>query len=117
MEIVSYIWAVSALDGLPVTFAVNDGSTSDSKAFDEIITFLKAYGITVKGVILDKGFATHPVIQKIIENEYEFVTNLTDDSHATKGMIDEYSEEIYWNIEHLAGKGGLFGFVSKEHLR
>ncbi len=117
VEIVSYIWAVSAEDGLPVTFDVNDGSTSDSKAFDEIITFLKAYGIKVKGVILDKGFLTHPVLQKIIIAGYDFVVNLKDDSHGAKGMISDYGEQIYWNIEHLAGKGGLFGIVSEEPRR
>ena len=114
VEIVSYIWAVSAKDGLPVTFAVNDGSTSDSKAFDEIITFLSARGIKVKGVILDKGFATHPVLQKIVASGYDFVINLKEDSHGTKGMIKDYGKEIYWNIEHLSGKGGLFGIVSDE---
>ena len=114
VEIVSYIWAVSAKDGLPVTFAVNDGSTSDSKAFDEIITFLSAYGIKVKGVILDKGFLTITVLRKIMAARYDFVVNLKEDSHGTKSMLEDYGKEIYWNIEHLAGKGGLFGIVSEK---
>lgn len=31
-DIVSFIWAVNAEDGTPVTFFVNNGSTVDSKS-------------------------------------------------------------------------------------
>ena len=29
-------------------------------------------------------------------------------------VFEDYGKEIYWNIEHLAGKGGLFGIVSEK---
>ena len=45
--IVSYIWAVDSSDASPVTWFVNNGSTPDCKAFDEVIKFLGTYGIGV----------------------------------------------------------------------
>lgn len=55
-NIVNYILAVDASTCKPVTYQVNNGGMVDSKAFQKIITVLKGAGISVEGVILDRGF-------------------------------------------------------------
>lgn len=114
VEIVSYIWAVSAVTGVPVTFAVNEGGCADCKAFDEIRVLLQAYGISVKGIILDRGFLTHDVLSNLTEAGYDYVVKLKEDTHAQTRMITDFGESIYWNMEYLSGEGGRFGTVSED---
>ena len=113
VDIVSYIWAVSAKDGTPVTFAVNEGGTVDCKAFNEICALLAGYGICVKGIILDRGFLTHKVVGQLREYGYDFIIKLKEDTYGETKMVSDYGKKIYWNMEYLAGKDGRFGIVSE----
>lgn len=114
VEIVSYIWAVSTPFGIPVTFAINEGGCADCKAFDEIRVTLAAYGISVKGIILDRGFLTHDVINNISKSGYDYIVKLKEDTHAQKKMVSDYGDLIYWNMEYISGEGGRFGIVSDD---
>ncbi len=111
LPIVSYIWAVSAKDGLPVTFFMNDGGTTDGKAFIEICEFLDMLGITIEGFILDRGFLSHTVLSEIRGKEYDYLIKLKNDTYAHVNMFKEYAEEIFWKTKYLVGYGGIYGIT------
>lgn len=49
-KIVSFIYAVNAEDGTPITYYVNPGSVIDSKAFMEIAALLKVHPSKLKAL-------------------------------------------------------------------
>lgn len=111
IPVVSYIWAVNARDGMPVTYFVNEGSTVDSKAIQEVTSFLKANGIQVKGFILDRAFLSHEVLNDIRSAGYEYVVKLKSNTYAHKNMVDAFGRKIFWNTNYLIGEDALFGIV------
>ena len=99
VTIFSFIWAVEAETGRPVTWTVNSGNTHDSKAFDAIIKLLGASGIQVEGVILDKGFASQQIVDAIRARGYDFVLKLPNNNIAHKEMVEQYADEIRWDLD------------------
>ena len=55
-NICSYLYAVDAATGMPITMRLYRGGRVDSKAFIEIQAYLRRYAIEAEGVILDRGF-------------------------------------------------------------
>lgn len=106
---VAYMYAVSAEDGRPITFLVNHGDMVDSKAFAEMCEFLKSNKMEIQGVILDRGFLNHSVLEMLKSSGLPFVVMLKNDTHAHTHMVIDHGAEIYWNMEHLVGEDGLFG--------
>lgn len=106
---VAYMYAVSAEDGRPVTFFTYHGDRVDSKAFAEMCEFLRSSGMEIQGVILDRGFLTHSVLEMLGSCGFQFVIMLKNDTHAHTRMVIDHGAEIYWNVEHLVGRDGLFG--------
>ena len=113
INIVSYIWAVDASSGKPVTYQVNNGGMVDSKAFQKIITVLKGAGISVEGVILDRGFCTHDVLKAVKESGYAYILMLKSDTYGHTRMLEEHSEEIRWKVTNVVSEDGIFGTKSK----
>lgn len=111
IPVVSYIWAVNAGDGTPVTFFVNEGSTVDSKAIAEVTTYLKANGIQVKGFILDRAFLSHEVLNDVLNAGYDYVVKLKSNTYAHTNMVNAFGRKIYWNTNYLIGEDALFGIV------
>ncbi len=114
--IVSYIYAVETEYGMPLTYFVNEGGVVDSKAFQEVMTFLDGYGIKVKGVILDRGFCTHDVIETIRVMEMDYILMTPGDNYGHSQVYKECSESIRWDPEHLVSDGGVFGTSHVEKL-
>ena len=106
---VGYMYAISSEDGRPVTFSVFHGDEVDSKAFIEMCEFLTGSGMEIQGIILDRGFLTHSVLELAAERKLPYVIMLKNDTYAHTHMIIDHAEEIYWNVEHLVGIDGLFG--------
>ena len=106
---VSYMYAISAEDGRPVTFSVYHGEVVDSKAFIEMCEFLTNSGLEIQGIILDRGFLTHSVLELATKRELPYVVMLKSDTYAHTHMVIDHAGEIYWNVEHLVGIDGLFG--------
>ena len=106
---VSYMYALSAQDGRPVTFSVYYGDVVDSKAFIEMCEFLTDSGLEVQGIILDRGFLTHSVLELAADRGLPYVVMLKSDTYAHTHMVIDHAGEIYWNVEHLVGVDGLFG--------
>lgn len=115
-DIVGCMYAVSADDGLPLTYVSYSGSVVDSKAFMDIIAHLSEYGIGIKGIILDRGFCTKKVIDMIRSLGYPFVIMLKSDNEGYMTMMERHSAEIYWKVDRIIGKDGLFGISDKARI-
>ena len=111
VDIASYIWAINATDGTPVTFFLNEGGTSDSKAFVEICEYLKMFDIEIEGFILDRGFLTHDVLTLITSLGYDYLIKLKSDTYAHTQMFTKHANDIYWEVKYLVGYGGIYGIM------
>ncbi len=116
VKIYSYMWAVSAKDGRPITYTVNNGSKVDSKAFDEIGKLLAASKIKIEGIIVDRGFATEDCIKLIRESGYKYVVMLKSNALAYKSMFEQYASKLFWNFSYAINGEGDFGVVQKEKI-
>ena len=111
-NIVSYIWAVDAHSGRPVTWFVNNGAMHDAKAVDEVIRFLAGSDIKVKGVILDRGFVSQKVFDLLDEKSMSYIVMLKTSNYGFTEMMRRHASTIRWKVEH-AVSAGLFGIVDR----
>lgn len=115
-DIVSFIWALDTKTGTPVTYFVNNGGMVDSKAFQKMAAFLGSSGIEIEGVILDRGFCSHDVIQMLEECGYPYVAMLKSDTYGHTQMMEDYASEIKWNVRHVVGDDGKFGISGNRKI-
>ena len=104
---------MDAVSGKPVTYQVNNGGMVDSKAFQKVITVLKGAGMTVEGIILDRGFCSHDVLTAIRESGYAYILMLKSDTYGHTRMLGEHSEDIRWKVTNAVSENGIFGIKSK----
>lgn len=114
--IVSYIYAVDTKSGIPITYFVNEGSVVDSKAFQEVVTFMAGYGIETEGVILDRGFCTHDVVKSLMELKLKYILMTPGDNYGHSQIYKEYAERIRWEPEYLVDDGAIFATSHEEQL-
>ena len=115
-NIISYIWAIDAETGTPVTYRVNNGSMVDSRALAEISAYLKERDIEIDGVILDCGFCTHQVIEMLQKNNQEYILMLKSNTYGHTKAYEEYAEEIRWKVNHIVSERGVFGISCRDKL-
>ena len=108
-DIVSYMYAVNGTTGIPVTYDVYYGSVVDKSAFISLATTLKANGIRIRGVILDRGFCTENVIRSVRELGCSYVIMAPSNTNAYITMMEKYSETIRWKVDHIVNEYGVFG--------
>lgn len=104
VAIVSYLYAVDSKDGSPITFDVYRGGCVDSKAVIKMIGWLDAYQIKVKGVVVDRGFATQDVLKMLDASSISYVAMLKGDNRAHRWMLAEYGARINRQFEHMLGR-------------
>lgn len=114
--IISYIWAVSSKNGIPVTWFVNNGSMVDQKAFNEIVQFLAASNIHIEGVILDRGFCSHDVLKLINKLGFNYVVMLKSNTNGYKEMMLRHADEIRHKSRYIVNKRGVFGTTDRVRL-
>ena len=114
--IVSYIYAVDVNTGMPITYFVYEGSKVDSKAFQKVITFFNGYGIEVEGVLIDRGFCTHDVVQACIDSKIDYIMMVPSDTYGHQLMMAECSEQIRWEPETIVDDDGIFGITKEKQL-
>lgn len=85
--------------GRPVTYQINNGGMVDSKAFQKIVVILKDVGISVEGVILDRGFCTHDVVSAVKDSGYPYVLMLKSDTYGHAQMLKEHADDIRWKVK------------------
>ena len=113
INIVSYMYAVSETDGTPITYAEYRGGEVDSKAIKEVLTFLTAFGIAVKGAIIDKGFCTKGVIEYLEENGIEYVLMLVSGTSGKTAMIEKYAKSLRWQVSSYIRGTDYFGVTDR----
>lgn len=116
-HIVSYMYAVNALTGIPVTYTLYNGGKIDAKAFMELYAFLELYDIKCEGVLLDRGFCTGDVISTLEEAGIPYVIMLKGDTLAHKSMYEAYADEVRWNVKHVINENSLFGISTEEKCK
>ena len=114
-NIVSFTYAVTS-EGLPVTYEVYRGGLVDAKAMQRVIQFLETYGITIKGVILDRGYCTANAVQYLIEHQLAYVIMVKSSPEGYTKMVEQYGKSIKLNAERLVLKTHLFAVQQKIQL-
>ena len=112
-DIVSFIWALDTKTGTPITYFVNNGGMVDSKAFQKMAVFLGGSGIEIEGVILDRGFCSHDVIQMLEECGYPYVVMLKSDTYGHTRMMEKHAADIKWNVKYTVSDDGKFALAEK----
>ena len=114
--LVSYIYAVDAEEGRPITYFVNEGNMVDSKAFIEMCTFLHDNGLEIQGIIIDRGFCSYDVVELIVRCGYEYVLMLKSDTHGHTAMYSAHGDDIRWNVRYTVSEDGLFGISESDQI-
>ena len=104
VSIVSYMYAVDCRDGSPITFDVYRGGCVDSKAVIKMVGWLNAYQINVKGVVIDRGFATKDVLEQLDSLGIKYVAMLKGDTNAHKEMLTKYGSAISRQYAYVLDK-------------
>ena len=110
-EIVSYIWVVNAKDGRPITWFVNPGGMPDCKAINEVVHFLDASNIKVKGLILDRGFASQDIFEQASNCGMDYIVMLKGNSIGCAELMKKYAQKIRWSMEYIVDPAPIFGVV------
>lgn len=115
-NIVSYMWAVSANNGTPITYSVYRGGQVDSKALHEMIVSLTANGIRVSGVILDRGFCNVDSLKLLSGEGILYVVMLKGNINSHKDLV-RYGKELRLNnIRYLIKRSGMYGVSEKSQV-
>lgn len=114
-NIVSYIWAVDAETGRPVTWFVNNGAMHDAKAVDEVIHFLAQSDMNVKGVILDRGFVSQEVFDLLEKKSMSYIVMLKANTYGFCEMMNRHATAIRWRVENFVSPG-LFGITDEAEV-
>ena len=104
ISIAAYMYAVDSRNGDPITFSIYRGGRVDCKAVIEMIGWLTAYDIKVKGVIVDRGFATKEVFELLDQSGIGYVAMLKGDTKAHTDMLDRYVDRIRMRYEYMLGR-------------
>ena len=116
LPVYGYMWAVSATDGMPITYFVNNGSKIDCKSFEKMAKFLADAKIEIAGVILDRGFATEDVLKLIKDCGYEYIVMLKSSCLGFQTMFEKHAEEIRQKVKNSVNDQGLFGTTERTQV-
>ena len=111
--IVSYMWAVSSVDGTPITYFPYRGSRVDSVALKEMVAYLSEYGVETEGVILDRGFWNRDDIKYLTEAGLDFIM-LMKGGHGFDQMIERHGSTLKSeDVDHMLNASGEYGIVDQ----
>ena len=111
--IIGQIWAVDVSTGVPVTWFVNEGNVPDCVAFERIMTFLGEHDLGVKGVLLDRGFASEAIMSLISSYGLEYIIMLKDDCNGFSEMFKHHCDDIRRVVSRRIMNGGLYGITGE----
>jgi hypothetical protein len=97
------IYAITNRDDVPITFSIPQGGRADFSAI-ELIGWLKAYDIRVKGFIVNPEFATTEVLSLLDQTGIAYVVRLRDDSLGHTSMVEQYGYKICMQYEYMLGR-------------
>lgn len=116
IDIVSYIYAVDAESGKPITWFVNNGGMPDCKAINEVVQYLATSNIAVKGLILDRGFCSQKCLDDINAAGYQYVLMLKQSTEAYKTLYTQLGNDIRWKMNKVVSADGIFGATAKTNI-
>ena len=105
IDICSYMYAVDAATGLPVTERLYRGGRVDSKEFIEMIDYLRRYAIKVEGVILDRGFCDISCLELILDLKLKYIIMMKENTYGFRTMYQNHAEEIRMKSRQSVGDG------------
>ena len=108
VDIVSFTYAVTA-EGFPVTFDVYRGGLVDAKAMKNILSLLRDCGISVKGVILDRGYCNAKALQYLEGENLSYIIMVKGHPAGFEEVVEEYGSKIKLKAEWLIEGTNLFG--------
>ena len=111
--IVSYMWAVSSVDGTPITYRPYRGSRVDSVALKETVEYLSTYGIKTTGVVLDRGFWNKDDIKCLREANLDFIIMMKD-GHGFDQMVEKHGATLRSeDVQYMLNASGGYGIVDQ----
>ena len=114
--IVGVMYAVSAENGMPITYLVYEGGTVDSIKLQEMIDLLKGYGMGIEGVILDRGFCTDNVIVSLQRDGIDYVIMMPPGYHGCQVMKEKHASTIKDKSFYAVDDEGVFGIAEETKL-
>lgn len=108
VNIVSFTYAITT-DGLPVTFEIYRGGLVDAKAMKKILDFLTECGITLRGVILDRGYCDRNTLKYLNNHSIPYIIMIKGNPDGYTDTVENYVKLIKMNAEYLVTGTHLFG--------
>ena len=93
--IVNFMWVVCAEGeyvGTPITYFVKKGKFLDSQMIREVVTYLKGFGVEVKGVICDRGFCFTDVMKLLEDTGIPYIIMLTSKTMGYNTALERYRD-------------------------
>ena len=115
LKIVSFTYAVTET-GKPVTFDIYRGGLVDAKAMKRILSFLKEAGITVRGVILDRGYCDSESLKYLESESIPYIIMVKGSPAGYTDLVNAFGNKIKLNAEYLIRGTYLFGVQEKVQL-
>jgi hypothetical protein len=100
----SILYAIDSRNAAPLTFSVCNGGSVNFKAVIEMIGWLKAYGIKVNGVILNRQNASEEVFNLLDQSEVRYVAMMEDNTRCHRTMVHQYGDKIRMQYEYMLDK-------------
>ena len=115
-EIISYMYAVDAVNGTPIAYRVYRGSRVDTRELSEIIAFLVSYDIDIEGVILDRGFCDDDSIKVLNSFGLKYILMMKQNTLAYETMSSRYGNDIKSKWKYSLDAYGVYGITEKTKL-
>ncbi|MBR1709085.1 MAG: hypothetical protein IJ719_09690 [Clostridia bacterium] len=113
---VSFIYAINADDGTPITYSVYSESVIGSETFIEITTLLKDASISIEGVILDSEFCSYEAIETIVSQNLDYVIMTPCETYGHSGLAETEGNNIKWKSRFCVSDENLVYGTSQKHL-
>lgn len=115
-DIISYMYAVDAVNATPIAYRVYRGSRVDTRELNEIITFLVSYDIDIEGVILDRGFCDADSIKVLKSFGLKYILMMKQNTLAYETMSLRYGNDIKSKWKYSLDAYGIYGITEKTKL-
>lgn len=108
VNIVSFTYAITN-DGMPVTFEIYRGGLVDAKAMRKILDFLTGCEITLRGVILDRGYCDKNTLKYLNSHSIPYIIMIKGNPDGYTDTVENHGKLIKMNAEYLVTGTHLFG--------
>jgi anion-transporting ArsA/GET3 family ATPase len=97
------IYAITDRDGVPIAFTSSSDGRAEYQTI-EMIGWLKAYDIKVKGVIVNPAYADADILAMLDQSGITYVVKLREDAMGHAAMVEQYGYKICIQYEYMLGR-------------